>query len=300
MTDIENAPRPRPRNRTARARHPLVALWRRLGRTAAALRRRVPPGLRTLAGLALVTGGVFGFLPVLGFWMIPLGLLLVWADMAGLVRGLSRSAARAFPDPSKQRCAGPDAMETPLDLSFTDMEPDPDLEALVREKVAHLEARLDRITRCHVQVRAPHGSQRTGTLYGVRIEVRGPGTALVVDSGTDDAPAHEDPRVAIRDAFRAMERRVTAWTETAAHDGKSHDGPLQGRIAEIDHDAGVGQIIATDHRRIRFHRNAVVDGDFDALQPRDTVDLVVRTGEGGIGPQAGTVRPIGALNDDPK
>lgn len=36
---------------------------------------RYPRWLRLLAGVGLVFGGILGFLPVLGFWMIPLG---VW------------------------------------------------------------------------------------------------------------------------------------------------------------------------------------------------------------------------------
>jgi len=32
-------------------------------------------------GLALIVGGVFGFLPVLGFWMVPLGALLIGEDI---------------------------------------------------------------------------------------------------------------------------------------------------------------------------------------------------------------------------
>jgi hypothetical protein len=39
---------------------------------------------RTLGGL-LVAGGTLGFLPVLGFWMIPLGLVVLSHDSA-LVR----------------------------------------------------------------------------------------------------------------------------------------------------------------------------------------------------------------------
>lgn len=38
---------------------------------------RAWPPLRWTAGLLLIIGGVFGFLPVLGFWMIPLGILLL-------------------------------------------------------------------------------------------------------------------------------------------------------------------------------------------------------------------------------
>jgi len=35
---------------------------------------------RIIAGLLCVIGGVLGFLPVLGFWMIPLGLLILSVD----------------------------------------------------------------------------------------------------------------------------------------------------------------------------------------------------------------------------
>lgn len=36
--------------------------------------------LRTTIGVLLVIGGMLGFLPVLGFWMIPLGLLVLSHD----------------------------------------------------------------------------------------------------------------------------------------------------------------------------------------------------------------------------
>lgn len=50
------------------------------------IRRHVPPGLRFVLGLLLIVGGVFGFLPVLGFWMIPLGLMLCAFDVRLLLR----------------------------------------------------------------------------------------------------------------------------------------------------------------------------------------------------------------------
>ena len=37
--------------------------------------------LRICLGLALVLGGVIGFLPVLGFWMIPLGVIVLSIDL---------------------------------------------------------------------------------------------------------------------------------------------------------------------------------------------------------------------------
>ena len=37
--------------------------------------------VRILVGVALVVGGIFGFLPVLGFWMVPLGLVVIFFDV---------------------------------------------------------------------------------------------------------------------------------------------------------------------------------------------------------------------------
>jgi hypothetical protein len=42
--------------------------------------------LRITVGCLLVFGGLLGFLPVLGFWMIPLGLLVLSADFAPIRR----------------------------------------------------------------------------------------------------------------------------------------------------------------------------------------------------------------------
>lgn len=47
---------------------------------------------RIALGGALVAGGLFGFLPILGFWMVPLGLLVLSVDFA-IVRRRRRQAA---------------------------------------------------------------------------------------------------------------------------------------------------------------------------------------------------------------
>lgn len=36
--------------------------------------------MRRATGAALIGGGMLGFLPVLGFWMIPLGLVVLSVD----------------------------------------------------------------------------------------------------------------------------------------------------------------------------------------------------------------------------
>jgi len=72
------------------------ALLLRLRRIFAWGRANLPFGLRTVLGLVLVVGGVFGFLPVLGFWMIPLGLVLIALDVPPLRRRLHSWLHRAL------------------------------------------------------------------------------------------------------------------------------------------------------------------------------------------------------------
>ena len=57
-------------------------------------RDRVPPGVRTVVGILFMIGGVFGFLPILGFWMLPLGAAFVALDIPFARRRLDRWMAR--------------------------------------------------------------------------------------------------------------------------------------------------------------------------------------------------------------
>ena len=45
-------------------------------------------------GVALILGGLLGFLPVLGFWMIPLGLIVLSVDSAPVRRFRRRMEVR--------------------------------------------------------------------------------------------------------------------------------------------------------------------------------------------------------------
>lgn len=58
-------------------------------------RRYLPPVLRGVFGICLLIGGMLGFLPVLGFWMIPLGLALMATDIPPMGRWLRKWLQRA-------------------------------------------------------------------------------------------------------------------------------------------------------------------------------------------------------------
>ena len=56
--------------------------------------RHFPPGVRSGLGQLCISGGVVGFLPVLGFWMLPLGVVLIALDIPPFRRRVLRWLAR--------------------------------------------------------------------------------------------------------------------------------------------------------------------------------------------------------------
>jgi hypothetical protein len=48
----------------------------------------VPAGMRSALGVVLMVAGVFGILPILGFWMLPVGAAFIALDVPPLRRRL--------------------------------------------------------------------------------------------------------------------------------------------------------------------------------------------------------------------
>ncbi|MFA6228626.1 MAG: hypothetical protein WC617_00450 [Rhodanobacter sp.] len=71
-----------------RIERPLPAAVRRTLRWLRAPSKR---WVRLPAGLLLIVGGLLSILPLLGFWMLPLGLLLLAQDLPFLRRPLRRA-----------------------------------------------------------------------------------------------------------------------------------------------------------------------------------------------------------------
>lgn len=188
-------------------------------------------------------------------------------------------------------------MDVPLEIGFHNLDPSEHLERRIRERVERLHRRFNHVVSCRVGVEVPHRSNANRPAYHVRVEVGVPDKELVVSQDPGRQGAHYDPYVTIRDAFDAMERQLEQHSQKVRGDVKTPSGPLQGRVLRLF--AEHGFIGATDGREIYFHRNAVVDGRFEDLEPDTPVELAVDNEESPIGPQASTVRPIGTLQYQP-
>lgn len=190
-------------------------------------------------------------------------------------------------------------MQVPLELTFDNMKHSEAIESRVRQKVQHLEKLYGRITSCRVTVEMPHKHHRQGNKYNVRVFLSVPEGQVIVNRDPGDFYAHEDVYVAIRDAFDAAGRQLQDHQRKIRGDVKSHETPLQGRIAQLFPEQDYGFIATADGREIYFHRNAVVNGSFEDLEADQTVELVVFSGDSAEGPHASTVRPIGAMRYEP-
>ncbi len=190
-------------------------------------------------------------------------------------------------------------MQVPLEIDFENMEPSDFIAARVRERVAKLERFFDGIVRCHVTIEAPHKHHHKGYAYHVGIALHVPGRELVVSRDPGNRDAHRDVYVAIRDAFDAAERQLEDYARKLRHDIKARAPAIQGRIVRLFPDRGYGFIATTEGAEIYFHRNSVINGGFEELKAGQAVQLVIAEDESPQGPQATTVRAIGALRLHP-
>lgn len=184
-------------------------------------------------------------------------------------------------------------MQTPLQITFRNIETSPAVETKVRERVAELEQFHDRIISCRVMIEAPDRRHHQGGLYHIRVDLKVPGKEIVVKRDPPEHHAHEDIYVAIRDCFDAVRRQLEDHARRQRGDVKSHDDTGHGRIAALVAEKDYGFIDASDGTEVYFHRNAVSHKGFDKLTVGDEVRFTVHPGEGEKGPQASTVVPIG-------
>ena len=192
-----------------------------------------------------------------------------------------------------------DVMQRPLEIRFRQMDSSPAIEDRIREKAAELERFSGRITGCRVTVEKDHHHHLKGNLFRVRVEVDAPGRELAVTQSGPRDHAHEDVYVAIRDAFNAAVRRLEDHVRKRRGKVKAHEAPLHGTVRMVDREGGFG-FVETPAGDVYFHRNSLVEGNFDALEPGSEVRLEVAERESEEGWQATSVRLIGKHHLQPE
>lgn len=96
---------------------------------------------------------------------------------------------------------------------------------------------------------------------------------------------------ALRDAFVAMKTELDKIREKrGSHEVRMSAPPERGVVSKLFRDEGYGFIAMEDGTEVYFHRNAVHDLTFDALEDGMEVSLNIEPGD--KGPQATTVNPV--------
>ena len=116
-------------------------------------------------------------------------------------------------------------MQLPLQITFRHMEPSPALEARIRKLATQLERFSPRISRCHVIVEPVPHHQHQGGLHEFRIDITVPDEEIAVRRAHPADHAHEDPYVALRDAFRAARRQLEDYERRRRGGVKRHSLP---------------------------------------------------------------------------
>ena len=116
-------------------------------------------------------------------------------------------------------------MQSNAEIVFRDMPRSEALETTINERIAKLEKMFDHITSCNVVIEETHHHKHQGKLFHVRINLHVPEKELIVSREKHDKQEHEDPYVAVRDAFNAMQRQLDDYSRKLRRDVKAHSLP---------------------------------------------------------------------------
>jgi ribosomal subunit interface protein len=182
-------------------------------------------------------------------------------------------------------------MQIPLQITFHNIEHSDAVEAKIREKAQKLERFAEHITSCRVVVEAPHKHHHKGNLYTVAVDITLPGEEILANRHPDKHQAHQDVYVAMRDAFDAARRQLEDYVRRRRGKVKAHEVEPHGVIKVLYPEQDYGVIQTADNREIYFHRNSVINSDFDKLEIGKPVHFNEEMGENGA--QASTVHVEG-------
>lgn len=181
-------------------------------------------------------------------------------------------------------------MQVPLEIFFKDVTKTDALEKLIRDKVEKLEKMCDYITSCSIAVEKPNSTTRQRNPFRVRISMKvPPGHEIAVSKEPADNEKDDPLPTVIRNAFGAVQRQLKKLVQMQRDEVKKHpEQEVRAIVSRIFPDQGYGFIRTINGREIYFHRNSVVNEDFERMQ--EGIGVRFSETEGDKGPQATTVQ----------
>lgn len=183
-------------------------------------------------------------------------------------------------------------MQVPVDITYRDVPKTDAIETLIQDKVTKLEEVCDHIIGCHVAVEKPHKRPQSGSPYRVRIDLTvPPGHELAVTKNPGEGTQYAPLEAVIRDAFEAARRQLVELVERQSNAVKEHpQQEMAAIVTKLFSEEGYGFLRTLDGREIYFHRNSVLNDEFDRLELGTGVQFFLSSGE--KGPQASTVKLV--------
>ncbi|MDJ1158071.1 HPF/RaiA family ribosome-associated protein [Chelatococcus sp. SYSU_G07232] len=183
-------------------------------------------------------------------------------------------------------------METPPQIEFHGVDATDAVRETIDAQIGALEERFGRITACRVVLRGPGGRHRNGGLYEVNIWLSLPGGREVAVGRTPHADVrYADLAFALNDAFKRARRRLQDKVRRLQGQMKVHEAHPTATVARLEQGADFGFLETSDGRIVYFHRNSVLNEQFDRLKVGTRVAYVEEAGV--QGPQASTVKRLG-------
>jgi ribosome-associated translation inhibitor RaiA len=188
-------------------------------------------------------------------------------------------------------------MERPLQIAFKNVDSSASLEALIRERVERLQRFHHNITGARVVVEIPHRSaEGAKPPLGIVVEVDIPGRNPVIGKGQQERrEVKGDSTAIVNRVFEAVERQLEQIAAIRKGEVKQHGSVGDtGVVVRLFPDQSYGFIEVKDSPDLYFSRDVCGNGSFEEIRVGSLVHVTRATAEGPMGPQASSVKLMGA------
>jgi ribosomal subunit interface protein len=164
-----------------------------------------------------------------------------------------------------------------VQITIRDMPSTLALEDHLRKKAQKLTQFYQRINSCRIVLTIPQKHKHQGKLFCLSIDLTVPGKELAISHKLD-----EDVYVAIRDAFKAAERKLESYARRRRGEVKTHEVGDRGVIKRLFVDDGYGFIEGNDGKELYFSDSNVCSSNFSQLKIGDKVEFLTSIANDGL------------------